>query len=1196
MKGYPLLFVRNFLKWVGLLHLAVLLITVSAAEKRSRGIGIYPGDPREDFSPSLRADARTYRNIALLRPVYGSGSYDFYLTPQLITDGVIETEMPGWLVVSSSQDGIYPRPDREKLVDRNVSTRMVFDSANFWVQIEQAGHCVLPAVDGFRFSGTVSVDTCKKEIEPWSIRVTGSSDGAGWQEIGVLSGTGLVGDTLTGYRRNIYPQNYRVFHETWRLPQPVRYSFYRAEFSSANIESWRLAEVQPMDQGEPCSIGGPYAFSSAWKSAGAQQEWLYVDLGAICAFDRIDIFWLRRAESGSILISDDARSWKKIAELPKNSAMNDVIRFDLRLRARYVRLNLNRALSPADGYIISEMEIYGTGAPVAVAHPQARAESRGVLPLSGGAWKLQRSSLAADPLTAISQTGYDDRSWIQATVPGTVLVSYLNNGMIPDPDYGDNQFLISDSYFYSDFIYRDEFLLPGSWEGSRIFIHLDGINWKADLYLNGKKCGRVEGAFARGKWDVTDAVRPGRRNALAVYICKNLAPGFVKEPTLRDHQANGGELGLDNPTFHASVGWDWFPSTRGRNIGIWNEIWLSKNGSVTLEDPCVSSRLPLPDTTSADLTIQVTLVNHQTQPVSGKLAGSVGAASFSLPVSLAGAETRTIALDPSRIAALHIAHPRLWWPNGYGKPSLYDVRLEFISAAGLVSNSRAFKTGIRELSYSEEGGRLKIWINGKRFIARGGNWGFSESNLRYRSREYDIAVRYHREMNLNMLRNWVGQTGDDEFFAACDKYGIMVWQDFWLANPGDGPNPADTRLFMQNAEDFVKRIRNHPAIALYCGRNEGYPPAEIDSALRVLLPRIAPGIHYISSSADEVVSGHGPYAARSLRYYFQERATPKLHSEIGLPAPVSWASLQAMMPDSTLWPVQRLWAVHDFSMESAQEGDNFMRRLEDHFGKVDNAREWLEYAQWLSYQGFRGILEAQARNRMGVLFWMTHCAWPSFVFQTYDYYFEPTGAYFGCKKGSEPLHILWNAATDSIEVVNMSIAGGSNLIATVELINLDGSTAARRFFNADCPIDQVRRICRLERPAALSPTHFIRLRLEQRGRPVAENFYWSSRREEDFHEIAQLAKVKLDLRVRSRRQTGKWFLSANLANSSSTPALMVRLEIMGAKDKERILPAVFSDNFISLMPGEQRQVEIEVDEADCRGGQPMVALEGVNLR
>lgn len=1187
------IFSRKFLSAV--LITGLVITTASSAQSYNLGVGVYPGNPKENYSPSMKIDNKTYRNIALLRPVYGSSSYDYNLTPQLVTDGIIENQLPGWIVTTTNH-GILPRYEREYFIDRNPGRRMKFEEKSFWIQTELAGYNDLPEVDGFKFSGNVSIDTLEKEIKPWQFVINGSNDGMNWKQIAVLSDNKLLGDTLTGFRRAIYEQNYRIFSYSIKLENAVGYKYYRADISSQNVESWRFAEFGLMKGNSYSNVGGPYAFSSSWKSLGSENEWIYVDLGVNCSFDKINLYWLKKGESGSIQISDDAKNWKTISDLPNNSSAKDEIKFGKNFRARYVRLTLSKATFVDDGYILSEIEVYGTGASYAVAHSKAKTESNGNLKLSGGEWKLQRVSLINDSLEKISRNGYDDANWIVATVPGTVLISYLNNGMIPDPNYADNQFLISDSYFYSDFIYRDEFTAPKFYEGKKVFLNLDGINWKADVYLNGEKVGRVEGAFTRGKFDVTENINPGNKNAIAVHIYKNDSPGFIKEPTFLNHQANGGQLGFDNPTFHASVGWDWLPSIRGRNIGIWNEIYFSTSGEVTIEDPFITSKLTLPDTTSADLKLQVTLKNHSSENVKGTLKGKIGGLNFETPVSLSSSEIKTIILDPSTISSFKLDNPKLWWPNGYGEQNLYDVYLEFVSGDGKTSDTKEFKTGIREITYSETGGALKIWVNGKRFIARGGNWGFSESNLRYRSREYDIAVRYHKEMNLNMIRNWVGQTGDDEFFDACDKYGIMVWQDFWLANPGDGPDPHDNKMFMQNVEDFVRRIRNHPSIALYCGRNEGYPPKEIDNALRALLPKITRGIHYISSSADDVVSGHGPYHYEAPEYYFQNKATSLFHSEIGLPSPVSFESLKMMMPDSSLWPINRMWGIHDFSMESAQEGGNFMSTLEKKFGKLNNAKEWLEYSQWMSYEGYRAILEAQGKNRMGVLFWMTHCAWPSMVFQTYDYSFEPTGAYFGCKKGSESIHIQWNAYSDSIEVVNYNITNGSNLTASVELLNLDGLVKLTKHFTLECKIDQLKHIYKLEPIEGLSNVYFIRLKLEKNNKIISENFYWKGLNGGEMKELASLPKVNLTVVTTTRNKNGKWYLSTELLNTTGTPALMVRLKVLCDKSKGRISPVIFSDNFISLMPGEKRKIEIELNDADARGEKPEIYLEGINIQ
>lgn len=254
-------------------------------------------------------------------------------------------------------------------------------------------------------------------------------------------------------------------------------------------------------------------------------------------------------------------------------------------------------------------------------------------------------------------------------------------------------------------------------------------------------------------------------------------------------------------------------------------------------------------------------------------------------------------------------------------------------------------------------------------------------------------------MNFHVLRNWTGQVAGDEFLKACDRYGILLWQEFWLANPWDGPNPLDHTMFLENAKDRVLRDRNHPCLLLYCARNEGFPPKPIEDGLRKILTELHPGIHYILSSADVVVSGHGPYMSMPRRFYFQNRETPKFHSEIGQVSVPTIESVRAMMPEESLWPPNEMWGLHDYCTDGNQHCNLHLKMIERFFGSASNVDEWVSLAQFVNYEGCRAMFEAQAKNRMGVLLWACGPGWPSFVWQSHDYYLEPSASYFGCKKG-----------------------------------------------------------------------------------------------------------------------------------------------------------------------------------------------------
>jgi hypothetical protein len=1184
-------------RYVNILLCAIIVFTVSActriSQEYSRGIGVYPGDPDEDSSPQLVFESKTRRNLALHRPAFHSSSYDYNLTAQLVTDGIIDTRFPDWFSATTSQQGTLKKNEREWIIDHNAMSTVDIDGTGGWVQVEIGSETEVPGIDKIVITGMVRIDFNKPT--GWGFTLAGSADGKFWKELKSASGLNCIGEELRWFWSTPGRQPFRMVNLPLELDNTVNHPFYRLEFNAPNAITWNLGSLDFFNQNHPVEIAPSYHFISSWRSEGTSEEWVYVDLGASCEFDQINLYWIRRAVEGTIQVSDDAITWDNIQDLTLSEELNDEINYGKPLKGRYVRV-LMKEPAAEEGYLLSELEVYGTGGPLAVPKQMPESDNNGRIDLAGGAWKVQRQSLVNADGATLSETGFKDDDWLVATVPGTVLMSYLNAGAIPDPDFGDNQLMISESFFNSDFWYRNEFVIPSTLAGEHMFINFDGINWKAEVYLNGHHLGRIEGAFKRGQFDITEYIIPDRVNALAVRIFKNDNPGNIKEQTKYSTDKNGGVLGADNPTFHASAGWDWIPTIRGRNIGIWNDVYLTVTGPVSIENPFISATLPLPDVSYADVTLEVTLQNHENESISGTLEGTLGDIIFEQSVSLEGNATKTIKLDTKTHPGLRIRYPELWWPKGYGKQNLYDVSLSFMVEEIQVSDTKEFRTGIRQMTYSEEGGILKIWINGRRFIGRGGNWGFPESNLCYRDREYNTAVRYHSDMNFTMIRNWVGQTGDEEFYEACDRHGVMVWQDFWLANPLDGPDPNDTKMFLENAQDYILRIRNHPSIGIYVGRNEGYPPEVIDSFIRIYLPELHPGLHYISNSAWDVVSGGGTYRAMPLKFYFKERATPKFHSEMGMPNIVSYESLQLMMPEYAIWPRESMWGLHDFTLESAQYGTSFIQQVKEGFGEADNVKDWINYAQFINYQGYRSMFEAQGKNRMGLLLWMSHPAWPSLVWQTYDYYFEPTAAYFGCKKANEPLHIQWNILTDTIEVVNYSAGNMTGLTAKAEIINLDGSVKWEKSTFIDSQEDSMVPCFEMEYPAGLDSTHFIRLKLTRDDEIISENFYWRGLQDYNFKALLAIPKVKLESDSRIRRHGERWHLSTRLTNPSKYPAIMVRLKVLRERTGDRILPVIYSDNYISLMPGEEKTIHMELKNADTRGENPVVAVEGFNVK
>lgn len=1172
------------------------------ANEFTRGVGIYPGDPQEDFSPERVIDSVTYRNLALLRPAYHSSSYDYNLTAQLVTDGIKDTQLPDWVATSTSSRGALPKNERELVLDHSRTNSVEVFGPRATLQVQLGGGTSLPEVDRI---DVVVVPQGSAASSDLSFTVSVSDDGRTWEKVGTMSAPEPV--SVEGYPKD-FARPGQLFIPSITFNRTCRNRFYQIECAvlsappQATYMQWRVGEIEFYNRNQRVQIGGPYSFTSAWMSAGLGEEWVYVDLGARCEFDRVKLYWIARAAEGFIQVSDDAESWRNLHTFTEEAGLLDDVKLAQPAHGRYVRVLMKRPTSP-DGYILSEIEVYGRGGPVArpkLASPTLPVrQPGGRFDLAGGAWRLQRLSLVKADGKELSKPGFHDDAWLVATVPGTVLTSYLNVEAIPDPNYGKNQLYVSDSFFYSDFWYRTEFIAPALAPEKMAWLNFDGINWKAAVFLNGEHIGRIEGGFMRGRFDVTSKLFPGKKNTLAIRIEKNVTPGSCKQKTYANGGPNGGALGADNPTYHASVGWDWIPTIRGRNTGIVGNVYLSTSGPVTLEYPFVATSLNLPDTSHADVSIEVDVLNHQASSVAGTLRGRFGEVQFEQRITLDGSSespTRNrVKFDPSTHPALRLQNPKLWWPVGYGDPHLYNVELAFELEDGTRSDTKTFKAGIRQMAYSEEGGALKIWINGRRFIARGGNWGFSESMLRYRAREYDAALRYHREMNFNMIRNWVGQIGDNEFYEACDRYGVLVWQDFWLANPWDGPNPDDNALFLSNVKDTVLRIRNYPSIGLYCGRNEGFPPKPLDDGIRSILAELHPDLHYIPSSADDVVGGGGPYMAMPLTFYPTMAAYPKLHSEIGMPNIPSIETVRAMMPKNALWPPGLEWGLHDFPEGGFHRGPTFFDTLENAYGSSNNLEEFVSFAHFLDYDGFRAEFEAQSKNRMGLLLWMSHSCWPSLLWQTYDYYLEPTAAYFACKNVCAALHIQWNRITDFVEVVNYSAGNARGLTVLAEVLNVDGSPKWRNTASLDSAEDSVADCMRMEYPTGLTPVHFIRLTLSRAGSPISTNLYLRGVQEGNHRAIRQLPKAHIKTTTNTTRQGALWKLTTQVQNLSAYPSLMTRLKVVREKGGDRILPVIYSDNYFTLMPGEQRTIQTELNHADTRGEKPRMMVGGFNV-
>ena len=651
-------------------------------------------------------------------------------------------------------------------------------------------------------------------------------------------------------------------------------------------------------------------------------------------------------------------------------------------------------------------------------------------------WKLKPQSEV--DMASMLTDEYNASAWVDAVVPGTAFNSYVVAGLEKDPNFGDNIQKVERSKYDRSFWYRTEFTVPTDFEKELIWLNFNGVNRRADIYLNGRLLGTLDGFMHRGRFNVTENVHKSGKNILAVLVHMPQTP-----------LANQG-----SPTYLSSGGWDWMPYVPGLNSGITDKVYLSNTGKATMIDPWI--RTELPSNARADVSIQLEVKNNAPQSEKAIVKGTImpGNITFTKEVDLSANSTTTVKFDKRFFPQLGIDSPKLWWPNGYGEPNLYTCKLE-VSIGGKVSETRDVSFGIKKYTYDKKDNTFHIHVNGVPVFVKGANWGMSEYMLRCRGAEYDTKIQLHKEMNFNMIRNWLGSTTDDEFYEACDKYGLMVWDDFWI---NSNPNlPYDLNVFNNNMMEKIKRVRNHPSVAVWCGDNESNPQPPLEGWMAENIKTFDGGDRYFQANSHaDGLTGSGPWGAFEPRHYFTKypdglEGDPArgwgFRTEIGTAVVPTFESFKKFMPRENWWPRDEMWNLHYFGPSAFNAApDRYDASITKGFGAPSGIEDYCRKAQLINIESnkamYEGWLDRMWEDASGIMTWMGQSAYPSMVWQTYDYYYDLTGAYWGTKSACEPVHILWNPVTDAVKIANTSADNLRDLQAEVTVYNMDGKAVS----------------------------------------------------------------------------------------------------------------------------------------------------------
>jgi len=833
-------------------------------------------------------------------------------------------------------------------------------------------------------------------------------------------------------------------------------------------------------------------------------------------------------------------------------------------------------------------------------------------------WAIQSTAKVTAAGTAVSRAGFDTSPWQAAEVPTTVLGALVQAGVYKDPFFGRNLEAISAEPFNKSWWFRTEFQQEATQLTGHTRLCFDGINYRADIWLNGQKvAGRdqVFGPFRTFDLDVTSYLKAGV-NALAVEV-------FPSQP---------GDF---------TMGFvDWNPLPPDRNMGLFREVRLRHSGAVSLEDSQVRSTVDLKTLDAATLAIETRLVNHEDRPVSGVLKGSLGDLQFQVPYRLAPKEAKVITLGPKEVAGLALKHPRLWWPHTLGKPELYTLGLRVLEQ-GQVTDEQRVTFGIRQVSdYLTPEGHRGYLINGRKLQIRGGGW-VDDLFLREDAANLEAQFQYVKQLNLNTVRLEGFWGSSQKLYDLADREGVLLmagWSCQWewpeyLGKPivendtfGGPKEPGDVEVITASLRDQVRWLRHHPSVFVWVVGSDKLPWPEVEARYAADLKQLDGTRPMLASckaltspvSGPSAVKMEGPYDYVTPNYWWEDTrhgGAFGFNTETG-PGPQipPLASLKRMLPADKLWPINEDWNYHCGRFQFGNL-DTYLKAYKARYGQPGSVEEFAFKAQAANYEAMRAMFEAFAVNRpraTGVVQWMLNASWPKFYWQLYDHYLMPNGAFYGARKGAQPVSAVFHPVERAVYVLNDTLRELKGARLRVRLLDLDSQVQFDREVAVDEAAGGIRKALELPPLSGSTPISFLDLRLTSAdGQALATNSYWLSSKPDvldqagttwyatpnksfaDFTALSRLPKADVQMAVKTL--PGKvWEAEVTLTNPTAHLAFFLELTAVKASG-EVILPVLWDDNHLSLLPGERRTLRVRLPAAELSGTAPRITLQGWNV-
>ena len=849
-------------------------------------------------------------------------------------------------------------------------------------------------------------------------------------------------------------------------------------------------------------------------------------------------------------------------------------------------------------------------------------------------WFLISSDVVGHDGQTLSSQSLDTNHWVSTTVPTTVLGALVDAGVYKDPFYGKNLEDIPDEPFKVPWWFRTSFDVDSfNHKDEIIRLFIDGINYRADFWLNGIKIASQDtlfGAFRQFEIDVSAAVK-ARGNILAVEVYppkpRDFYMGFV----------------------------DWAPTPPDHYMGIFRDIRLKRSGQVTIDAPFVKSDLDPTNLKEADITISSELTNHSNDTKNITLTGTIEEIVVNQKITLNPGEKKTVWFKPSEFQQLQIKNPRLWWPNGLGNPELYTLRLELKDGNNIL-DSQNTRFGIRKIeTYLNDSGVRGYKVNGRPVLIKSGGW-VDDLFLRYMPDRDAAQIRYVKEMNMNSVRLEGVWGNNQHLYDLCDENGILMmvgwscqweWPDYLGLDMkvaeedqnipiNEGVDlysvkytPEEEHLLSEYFKDQVLWLRNHPSIFTWAVGSDAMPKPSLEKKYRATLEKYDPTRPLLVSAGEftSEVSGpsgmkmNGPYEYVPPVYWYEDKKLGGafgFNSETG-PGPQvpPLESIESMFPEQYYWPPDNdMWKFHSGRKEFGSIGV-YLKALNNKYGKPKDLKELAMKAQVMNYEAIRPMFEAFEVNKptaTGVVQWMLNSPWPEFYWQLYDYYLMPNGAYFGTKKACQLLNLIYNYDDHKVYVSNDSRQNISDYEATATVYDINSVKQFEKTVKVSLDQNVSKLLTDLPAMNEAGKVYFLDLRLkDQNGRLQSQNFYWLAGKKDkldwaqyywyytpqkqyaDFTALNTMPKAKVEMSREIVKRGQEWEMKVNLKNPTNKIAFFIELNVKGKNSKKAILPVFWSDNYVSLIPGESRTITVNFYDENLEPDEPVIEMSGYNV-